>query len=76
MAEHIVMLQNVEENEEVYSLTGLVDGVQASALVNKRHIPKGLKGERITEYLCKELARAFEVMPPKALGSTGRKVSI
>lgn len=76
MAEHTVMVQNIEESEFSYSVTGLVDNRQAAVVLNKLRLPKGLSRTKLIELAEKELARAYEVGPAAPSAVSGHKVVV
>ena len=75
MAEHEVMVQNIEENDEAVSATGLVDGRQTAVVILKARIPKGTKGNALQRFYAESLARAYEARPAAPPSAHAIKVS-
>ena len=62
MPEYDVMVQNVEENEENVSVTGIVNGRQVAAVLNAKRVPASGNGR--VKVLDDALVDAYEAMPP------------
>mgnify|MGYP001596938721 CR=1 FL=1 len=75
MADFEVQVQNVEENQENISVTGVVNGVQAAAVVKAGKRPAGLSHKQLERWYAEALVDAFQQMKPKSAGAAAIKVS-
>ena len=71
--EYSVMIQNREDNAEVASVTGVVNGRQVAAVVLLRTLPKGKANQE--KFLASALVDAYCTMPKVSGGAAAITVS-
>ena len=71
MADYDVMVQNVEENDEYLSVTGLVNRVQVAAVVKKNRI----QGHGRAAVLDNALVDAFLAQPPREPSAAAHRIT-
>jgi len=71
--EYSVMIQNREDNAEVASVTGVVNGRQVAAVVLLRSLPKGKANQE--KALANALVDAYCTMPKVSGGAAAITVS-
>lgn len=73
MAEYDVLIQNVEENEDLISVTGLVNKVQVAAVVKQARVPRTKRAR--AEALDNALVDAFVNQPAREPSAAAHRIT-